>query len=440
MTFVGLVATGIIQDSHLKHGNLYRVLYQMDYNGDICGFSSIVKNKKYGYFLPDGTAVCLSKCPTSTDFSKFECRYNIDSANLTASEGYYNLALKKCMYQIKSTSVLYRCIPDESISVLADGATDYAESQGIDTGGVSYSYVTSTGANWISKFLGDIYDLRAQIFSFGLAVTVVVSFFYLYLLRLPGFLFVVLWGVIIGIFVLLIIGSFLLWDLANTWNTNNKHSTVEVLAMRIFAYFGMGVTALYFCLIIVLRKRVNLAIGIIKQAARALTNMPSLLALPVIQAIGLACFLVPWVIYLLYLASSGDMETITVNYTYQGQNVSYSYKHFTYTTNTQWAFLYMLFMWYWTSEFLIAVGQLIIALAFSGWYFTRDKSASKGYVFWVRITSIHFYLIVNIIDFILFIGFPNDDTLSSWYCSIWLFNNCNNKNNSYYSRIYTTQS
>ena len=27
-----------------------------------------------------------------------------------------------------------------------------------------------------------------------------------------------------------------------------------------------------------------------------------------------------------------------------------------------------------TSEFIIAVGQLIIALSFSTWYFTRDKS------------------------------------------------------------------
>merc|ERR1711865_237282 len=34
----------------------------------------------------------------------------------------------------------------------------------------------------------------------------------------------------------------------------------------------------------------------------------------------------------------------------------------------------MIFVYYWSSEFIIAIGQIIIALAVSTWYFTRDKA------------------------------------------------------------------
>ena len=34
---------------------------------------------------------------------------------------------------------------------------------------------------------------------------------------------------------------------------------------------------------------------------------------------------------------------------------------------------YMVFIYFWSSEFIIALGQIILALAVSTWYFTRDK-------------------------------------------------------------------
>lgn len=44
----------------------------------------------------------------------------------------------------------------------------------------------------------------------------------------------------------------------------------------------------------------------------------------------------------------------------------------------------MLFALFWTSEFLVAIGQLVIALCFSAWYFIRDKSKiHTDTVFWV---------------------------------------------------------
>ena len=92
-------------------------------------------------------------------------------------------------------------------------------------------------------------------------------------------------------------------------------------------------------------------------------------------------FLVPWFIYVIYLASSGT----TVNVTAQTPNgLTYSYKQFVYTENTKYAFLYLLFCWFWTSEFIIAIGQLTIALSVVAWYFTHDKKKiGSGTVMWV---------------------------------------------------------
>ena len=79
-------------------------------------------------------------------------------------------------------------------------------------------------------------------------------------------------------FLLLGFGVGVLWSLANDWHTDG-HSQAEYVTMKVFSYIGMGVTALYFCLMVVMRKRVQLAIGVVKQAARALSAMPSLLLL-----------------------------------------------------------------------------------------------------------------------------------------------------------------
>jgi hypothetical protein len=310
------------------------------------------------------------------------------------------MAEKKCMYKMKTKSYLYRCLPDVDVATVASSALTNATNAGVSVASDFFTYRTlsTKGSGWFNKFLADFLELRGYIFGFGIGITVALAFGYLFLLRIPGLLFTFLWGIILGIFILLLVGSWLLWSLANSWSSDGNHSNYEVLTMRVFSYFGMGVTVLYFCLIVVLRKRVQLAIGIVKQAARALGAMPSILALPIVQAIGIVAFLAPWSIYIIYLASSGTMQTYTGSYVYGGQTMTYSYRQFQYTTNTKYTFLYMLFCWFWTSEFIIAFGQLVIALSFAAWYFTRDKSSiGAGTVWWVSSFSF-------LIDYLCFLS------------------------------------
>jgi hypothetical protein len=149
----------------------------------------------------------------------------------------------------------------------------------------------------------------------------------------------------------------------------------------------MGIAFLYFCLTLVMRSRVQLAIGVIQEAGKALGHMKALLLTPIIQVFGLCLFLVPWIIYVFYLASSGTVNTLVGTTTINGIEQTYTYRTFEYTTNTKYAFLYMIFCYYWTSEFITACGQMLIALSFSNWYFTRDKSTTgTKTVAWVSLS------------------------------------------------------
>jgi hypothetical protein len=245
----------------------------------------------------------------------------------------------------------------------------------------SSSYSTANnGMSWFNTFVANVCYLRGYIFGFGIGIATVLSFLYLYVIRIPGLLFSVIWGMIISIMIFLFVGSWLLWSLANSWADDGVHSSKEIICMRVFAYFGIIGTFLYVCVILVLRSRIQLAIGVVKQASRAITTMPVIMVLPVLQTIGITCFLIVWGVYVFYLASSGTIVTKTG----VKAGIEYSYRTFEYTKNSKYAFLYLLFCWFWTSEFVIAFGQLVIALSFASWYFTRDKSTvGNGNVYWV---------------------------------------------------------
>lgn len=269
-----------------------------------------------------------------------------------------------------------------------------------------------------------MYKLRGYIFGFGIGISLFLSFFYLYFLRIPGVLSIMVWSIILGIFslsslffilininiyflffflyiylliylfnylaifLLFLIGSILLYSLSVKWSNSDDRSSAEVLTIKALSIFGFIITALYVCLICVLRKRILLAIGIVKEAARAVAAMPVIILMPIFQCVAIVIFLVPWVIYSLYLASSGEIQVHEV----EAGGVTTTYRTMNYDSNQRYAFLYLLFCWYWTSEFILACGQLISALSISAWFFTKDKKTEgNATVLWVILLFIFYY-------------------------------------------------
>ena len=174
----------------------------------------------------------------------------------------------------------------------------------------------------------------------------------------------------------------------------------------------LAVAALWFCVVFcVLRKRIMLAIAVVKEAGKALSAQKLLVLFPIIQLTGCAIFVAPWCVYCLFLASSGELVDVRACYDYMGSECKdpylegddvvriaqsgcncVEYKEMQYTTNQRYAGLYLLFSWFWTSEFIIAMGQLVVALAISTWYFTREpKNIGNSNVFYSIKTAFRFH-------------------------------------------------
>ena len=419
MTVLGLIVTGLIENDNLTAGDPRRLINPIDYNGRICGVGTGVGDKPNGYYMLDGSGtnyfcpsrscnnptyfsffifksllvVCVTECPKEANYYAFVCRYELQSdADASLVDAYNYVPARQCMYKISTRKFINRCLPNEDVFQAFQDAQDAASSVNVTL--PSYAqYGTSQNANasWFNDFLGDLYNLRAYIFGFGLAVALGMSFVYLHLLRLPLLLFAIIWATILGLLAIFVAATVLLWNLADNWSKDGIHSDPEVETIRIFSYIGIGVSVLYTCVILVMRERIQLAIGVVKESARAMDSMKLIVLVPVLQAAGLVIFMVFWVIYCFFLASSGDVVIHTASYEYNSVEYAYSYRTFTYQPSIRYAFLFMLFAMFWTSEFLVAIGQLVIALSFSAWYFTKVKSSiGSGTVLWVSTKSFHF--------------------------------------------------
>jgi len=383
MTGVGLVVTGFVKDKNLPTGNPRRLINSIDYDGRICGYDEAVKDKPLGYYMLDKSVVCVKECPKVSDINMYICH--------DGSIGSYNtVASNECMYYVESKNMLNRCISSADVALLATTAQASANSNT-----KLPAYGSDTSDDWFSQTLGDLYDNSAVIFGVGLGAANAVAFLYLYILRIPGVLFMAIWGILLTVLIALLAGGFLILEKSKAWKGDGVHTDTDVQMMEIAAYVTLGFGGLFACLLLVMRKRIQLALNIIKEAARALAAMPMLILMPVIQALALCVFLFPWIIYCLYLASSGELQVLSGTYPTPGGGgamTEYTYKDFTYTTNTKYAFLYMLFCWFWTSQFIVALGQLSIALALVSWYFTHKKeNVGNHNVLWAGKTALRYH-------------------------------------------------
>ena len=73
------------------------------------------------------------------------------------------------------------------------------------------------------------------------------------------------------------------------------------------SYFVLGCGGLWALFICCIRKRITLAVGCVKEAAKAVQAMPVITIYPVFQVIGVLIFLIPWMVYMTYLASGGTV-------------------------------------------------------------------------------------------------------------------------------------
>ena len=377
MTYIGLACipgAGIdnaVCDEETK-GNPYRLINGMDYKGQICGINKDVKSKPKLYYLQSGQGVCVKKCPKSTDVESFICTYNAqdDLDAITddvayVAEGYDQVGKDRCSPVYATTDVINYCLSTDAIDLGAELAASALVDDGTTNTTLGYN---DSPKEWYEKAYGDLFTAKDYIFGFGIGGAILVGFVYTFFLRIPGVLSLIIWGLLLAIAFFLALGGLLCYNTSKRWADDEERTKTQADGMLYMAY-GLGACcALWLALICCIRKRIMLAIGIVKEAARSIAAMPIIVVFPIVQITALVIFVLPWFIYCLYLASAGKMKV-------RDGGAAGDYREFVYTDNQYYAGWYMVFIYYWTSEFIVAIGQLVVAMAVSTWYFTRDKSS-----------------------------------------------------------------
>ena len=278
MTMVGFVVLGYIPNDRLPPGDPRRLINGMDYLGQICAvdartrLSNATSTGKYftgysydryetaeyrrydvsklpkAYFLLTGEAVCVKKCPSKTDYNAFVCKNDPDvtarmdtaqQADAAVSEtsttfyqiaGFLEVADTNCMFKMQSTGYMGYCVPDE----LTAAAQEEAQAAATVPAGSSALFLNTTYNDkakpeksvW-EQFCADMFAAAGYIFGFGFGVAMVASFLYVWVMRIPGVLTLVIWGLIAAVqfFLLALFG--LAYYTYDDWNCGGADTSAD---------------------------------------------------------------------------------------------------------------------------------------------------------------------------------------------------------------------
>jgi len=363
----------------VKNGNPARFIYGVDYYGNVCGTNNIAKgevpadkamdfsNSQYLYFILNSTAqrgyidVCVPSCPnttylTPTSADEVICPYNVTP---TYELGF---VVPPCYGKLESGSLLHRCIP---LLNEAENATTEAAQAAIN------ALNLQEAADMSLKVFGTLIRAWPYIAVAG-AGALVLSFVWVALVsKIAGFL---VYFTIVGVHVAIIGLCYLVYNELQTVENNYSSTPIYLrlvsqkdLIDALKGIFSVLVIVGVFVLLatICMWTRIAIAIGIIKEASKAVLRIPTIFLVP----IGVGISLIPLVVYWFYIGAY--LGTIgKPQYDADGNFTGYD------TDNVYIRMqIYHLFGGFWTLNFLQAMGDVIIAGAIASWYWVHDKAA-----------------------------------------------------------------
>ena len=121
-----------------------------------------------------------------------------------------------------------------------------------------------------------------------------------------------------------------------------------------------------------LKAQINLSIGCVRAAARAINRMPGILVLPIFQSLAFIASLGVFAIYGVYLASMGTVNVhefpVDLN-----SGAEIAVRTYDFDTATEIMAWFLLFAAFWTGNFITAIGDIVIAMSVARWYFQKEK-------------------------------------------------------------------
>lgn len=130
----------------------------------------------------------------------------------------------------------------------------------------------------------------------------------------------------------------------------------------------ISASVIWIAVILLLRERIALAIGLVRESSKALLRMPILTILPLLYVGIFGLITIIFSIYCAYLASSGDITT------HYNSTTGMSYKEISFTEAARNTIAFVIFVYLWTIGFLEAMGHILSSHAILTWYFSDDKS------------------------------------------------------------------
>jgi hypothetical protein len=336
--------------------NYKRVTNGLDYNGTTCGEGPCAAFP-YRYFpvaLDPTFALCVDSCPSNITSAVKVCpgqegqaEYTVTSGGndhvCTSSPGDFKLS---CHQVVSSTTPKFGhfCVP---------------------TLGSSGS--GSSGQDALVRVVGGLQHAWKTI-GVSLIVCVALSFAVLLFIRACGGVFV--FSLIVGTLVCLLWGG----ALAGSKSKDGALDPDVRTSFKWFSYGLYGLGAVFTVLALFLRHQIRLSISVIKEGTHAVTEMKSMLLVPLAKWLLLTLLFASWIAVAICLVASGALQSVT------GDGVSVtlhhifgveSYQTFSVDTETRKLLLYHLFGLFWTSNLIVFLGSTVISVAVGFWYFHR---------------------------------------------------------------------
>lgn len=249
----------------------------------------------------------------------------------------------------------------------------------------------------VARWGGDVSTVKMELAICGLAVSMVLCFLYLFLLKKFGgcIIWSTIYIVIIGCITLSFCLAFKAGMIGEDQFAGLSDQIAEAKALsggtasasfekqeknqtlyKIFAWISIIVTLILFIVILFMRKNVRVAIAIMQEASAVVGHIPVLIAWPLIPYCMLLVLLGYWVVVGAYIyttasVSAADFSDAAGDLT-GGQNITIQAVETSNLVNFMSA--YHLFGLLWTNQLIQAISMCTIAGAGAEYYWTRDKS------------------------------------------------------------------
>ncbi|KAL1497270.1 hypothetical protein ABEB36_008263 [Hypothenemus hampei] len=421
----------IIAAFSFVYGNPIRIINGYDSFGNTCGtkYNKVMGNvslsgldtinRPYLLFfdvknLKQSVKICVKECPKSTlttatdvynahlsgnDFCIYNFNYEVELKNRKNDNGILFAPLGPCpnlpIYEGKP--VLNRCVPK-----YVKEATEAV---------LSNFYDVLNGWDTLDQILGDIYHTWREILGLA-ALSLVFSLLTITILHCLAH--IISYFLMIGFGVASIAGTAYLWytyyDIKHNLDKTEQNEKYSLLVESVrnetaffwYAIIATIITVVILLIIIFMRKRVDFLANLFKETSKCLMHLPGLFFQPLVTFIFLALFFILWIFVVLSLATASYPGTNSISgVRYDGlnnvpvttpptnvkqMNLSLvqklsnfkvvEYVDATWIKGMWWVYFIGLI---WTSEFIMACQQMVIAGSVAHWFY-RHRYKSNDHV------------------------------------------------------------